>query len=123
MQINWHKGFALVCVIFFQQIIAGSSAAQDSQRQKPEQSAQQNLYRDQAQKPQQNLQQQETQSYAGKVSEKHGKFYLEEARSKTPYQLEGTWSAKRYLGKKVRITGSLDTETNVLHVVTISISP
>jgi hypothetical protein len=75
------------------------------------------------QKPQQNLEQQDTQSYAGKVSERHSKFYLEEARSKTSYQLEGTWSAKRYLGKKVRITGTLDTETNVLHVVTISVSP
>lgn len=118
------RGFLLVLgAILFQHTLAGACAAQETQRQKPEQNLQQNQYRDQAQKPQQNLQQQDTQSYAGKVSEKHGKFYLEEARSKTPYQLEGTWSAKRYLGKKVRITGSLDSETNVLHVVTISITP
>jgi hypothetical protein len=123
MQIDWRRDLAFFCVILFQEIIATSCVAQDSQRQKPEQSSQQNQYRDQAQKPQQNLQQQETQSYAGKVSEKHGKYYLEEARTKTAYQLEGTWSAKRYLGKKVRITGSLDAETNVLHVVTISMSP
>ena len=123
MQIDGRRALAFFSIILFQEIVATPCVAQDSQRQKPEQSSQQNLYRDQAQKPQQNLQQQETQSYAGKVSEKHSKFYLEEARSKTTYQLEGTWSAKRYLGKKVRITGSLDAETNVLHVVTISISP
>ena len=123
MQITWRRSLVVLSVILLQPILAVPCAAQDSQRQKPEQSSQQNLYRDQAQKPQQNLQQQDTQSYAGKVSERHGKFYLEEARSKTPYQLEGTWSAKRYLGKKVRVTGSLDTETNVLHVVSISVSP
>jgi hypothetical protein len=123
MQINWRKTSAVLSVILLQPVIAVPCAAQDSQRQKPEQSSQQNLYRDQAQKPQQDLQQQERQSYAGKVSERHGKFYLEEPHSKTAYRLEGTWSAKRYLGKKVRITGSLDTETNVLHVVTISLSP
>lgn len=123
MQINWRKTPAVLSVIVLQPIIAVPSTAQDSQRQKPEQSSQQNPYRDQAQKPQQNLQQQDTQSYTGKVSERHGKFYLEEARSKTSYQLEGTWSTKRYLGKKVRITGTLDAETNVLRVVTISISP
>ena len=123
MQINWCKCSVILSVILLQPVIAVPCPPQDSQRQKPEQSSQQNLYRDQAQKPQQNLQQQDTQSYAGKVSERHGKFFLEEARSKTAYQLEGTWSAKRYLGKKVRITGSLDTETNVLRIVSISIAP
>ena len=123
MQIKSRKYLIFICLILLQEMIATASAAQDSQRQKQEQSSQQNQYRDQAQKPQQNLEQQDTQSYAGKVSESHSKFYLEEARSKTSYQLEGTWSAKRYLGKKVRITGTLDTETNVLHVVTISVSP
>ena len=123
MQIKSRKYLIFVGLILLPEIIATACAAQDSQRQKQEQSSQQNQYRDQAQKPQQNLEQQDTQSYAGKVSERHGKFYLEEARSKTSYQLQGTWSAKRYLGKKVRITGTLDTETNVLHVVTISVSP
>jgi hypothetical protein len=123
MQIKLRKYLIFLCLILLQEMIATACAAQDSQRQKQEQSSQQNQYRDQAQKPQQNLEQQDTQSYAGKVSERHSKFYLEEARSKTSYQLEGTWSAKRYLGKKVRITGTLDTETNVLHVVTISVSP
>ena len=107
MQINWLKSSAILSIILLQPIIAVPCPPQDSQRQKPEQNSQQNLYRDQAQKPQQNLQQQDTQSYTGKVSERHGKFYLEEARSKTPYQLEGTWSAKRYLGKKVGIGGDL----------------
>ena len=100
MQINWRKCSVILSVILLEPIIAVPCPPQDSQRQKPEQSSQQNLYRDQAQKPQQNLQQQDTQSYAGKVSERHGKFYLEEARSKTAYQLEGTWSAKRYLGRR-----------------------
>ena|SRR5262249_35713278 len=97
--------------------------AQETQRQKQEQNSQQNQYRDQAQATQQDQQQQSSQSYAGKVSEKYGKFYLEVAPSRSSYLLENVWQAKRFVNKKVRVTGSLDADKNILHVVTISLAP
>jgi Protein of unknown function (DUF5818) len=100
-----------------------NSSAQEAQRQKQEQSSQQNQYRDQSQSPQQNQQQQEIQSYRGQLSSKHGKFYLEEARSRSSYVLEDTWEAKRFLNKKVRVTGWLDADQGILHVVSLSPAP
>jgi len=99
------------------------ASAQETQRQKPEQSQQQNQYRDQSQDTQEDQQQKPTQSYTGKVSEKFGKYYLEDKRSRTSYLLQGSWDLKRFLDKKVRITGSLDTDKDILHVVAITQAP
>jgi hypothetical protein len=108
----------IVGVLFW----AHDGPAQETQRQKPEQQSQQNQYRDQAQSTQFDQYQRGTQSYTGKVSEKYGKFYLEEAHSRSSYLLEGIWQAKRFLNKKVRISGWLDTDKNILHTVSISVA-
>lgn len=103
--------------------IGSVAAAQESQRQKPEQSQQQNQYRDQAEDTLRDQQQKDTQSYPGKISEKFGKYYLEDASKRTSYLLEGAWEAKKFLNKKVRIIGTLDTDKDILHVVTIAPLP
>jgi hypothetical protein len=103
--------------------LCSAARAQESQRQKPEQSPQENGYRDQSQDTLQDQQQKEHASYPGKVTEKFGKYYLEDEKKRTSFQLQGTWDAKRFIGKKVRITGTLDTEKNILHVVAIALTP
>ena len=103
--------------------LANVSRAQESQRQKQEQNTQQNQYRDQAQTTQIDQAQRNTQSFLGKVSEKYGKFYLEVAHTRSSYLLDGFSQTKRFVNKKVRVTGSLDTDKNILHTVSISLAP
>jgi hypothetical protein len=99
-------------------------SAQEDRQQKQQQSPQQNSYHDQAQMNQRDQQQKgSSQSISGKVSEKHGKYYLEEDMRKTSYELQGTWELKQFLGKKVRVTGTVDSEHNILHVVAITKIP
>ena len=103
--------------------LANVSRAQESQRQKQEQNTQQNQYCDQAQTTQIDQAQRNSQSFLGKVSEKDGKFYLEVAHTRSSYVLDGFSQTKRFVNKKVRVTGSLDTDKNILHTVSISLAP
>jgi Tfp pilus assembly protein PilV len=103
--------------------LANVSPAQETQRQKQEQNTQQNQYRDQAQATQIDQTQRNSESYVGKVSEKYGKFYLEVAHTRSSYVLDGFSQTKRFVNKKVRVTGSLDTDKNILHAVSISLAP
>ena len=112
--------FSLAVGSFF---LANVSRAQESQRQKQEQNTQQNQYRDQAQTAQIDQAQRNSQSFLGKVSEKYGKFYLEVAHTRSSYVLDGFSQTKRFVNKKVRVTGSLDTDKNILHTVSISLAP
>jgi len=41
---------------------------------------------------------------------------LEDLASKTPFALDDQKTAKKYDGKSVVVTGSLDTSTNTIHV-------
>lgn len=111
-------------VAFCALALSSRCVAQEERRQKQEQSPQQSQYHDQAQMTQRDQQQKgATQSIPGKVSEKHGKYYLEEEFRKTSYELQGTWELKQYLGKKVRVTGTIDAEHNILHVIAITKTP
>jgi translation elongation factor EF-Ts len=98
-------------------------AAQDSQRQKPEQSQQQNQYREQAEGTQRDQQQKQSQSYSGKISQKFGKYYLENTHDKTTYVLDGRWDVNKFVDKKVRVSGTLDADRNILRVIAISQIP
>lgn len=102
---------------------AANARAQETQRQKQEQTGQQNQYRDQSQSLQETQQRQDIQLYRGQIAAKHGKYYLEEAHTRASYTLEDTWEAKKFLNKKVRVTGWLDTEKNILHVVSLAVAP
>ena len=118
------KLILLLCLLGSCLALGSRCAAQEDRRQKQEQSPQQNSYRNQAQMDQQDQQQKgSTQSIPGKVSEKHGKYYLEEDLHKTSYELQGTWELKQFLGKKVRVTGNVDSEHNILHVIAITKIP
>jgi hypothetical protein len=119
----WRIIYTVLLLIAFLASHCPGASAQEGQRQKPEQSPQENGYRDQSQDTLQDQQQKEHASYPGKITEKFGKYYLEDESKRTSFQLQGTWDAKRFIGKKVRVTGTLDTEKNILHVVAIALAP
>ena len=58
----------------------------------------------------------DTRTFSGKITKSNGKYVLEDPASKTPMVLDDQKAAKKYDGKAVIITGSLDTATNTIHV-------
>lgn len=114
----------VVSGLLFSLAASSPCAAQEDRRQKQEQSPQENSYHDQAQITQQDQQQKgSAQSIPGRVSEKHGRYYLEEDLHKTSYELQGAWELKQFLGKKVRVTGTVDSDHNILRVIAITKIP
>jgi hypothetical protein len=101
----------------------GGLRAQETQRQKQEQTNQQNQYRDQEQSLQRDQAQRNVQAYLGQISSKHGNYYLENTHSRTSYLLADTWEGKKFVSKKVRVTGWLDTDKEILHVVSMATIP
>jgi len=55
-------------------------------------------------------------TFSGKITKSNGKYVLEDLASKTPFALDDQKTAKKYDGKSVIVTGSLDTSTNTIHV-------
>jgi Protein of unknown function (DUF5818) len=54
--------------------------------------------------------------FAGKISKSGGKYVLEDASAKIAFSLDDQQAAKKYEGKSVVVTGSLDTANNIIHV-------
>jgi hypothetical protein len=101
----------------------GRVCAQETRRQNQEQNSQRSQYRDEAQNSAQEQQPQDVRSFRGKVSQKENSFFLEELVHRIPYRLADTWEVKRFVGKKVRVTGWLDQDQKTLHVKTMSLAP
>lgn len=99
------------------------ACAQETRRQAQEQNSQQSQYRDQAQNTSQPQTQPDVRSFRGKISQKENSFFLEELVHRTPYRLADTWDVKRFVGKKVRVTGWLDQDQKTLHVKSMSLAP
>lgn len=57
----------------------------------------------------------QSQTFMGRISQKDGKFVLTDD-SNTAYNLDDQDKAKQYEGQKVKVTGSLDKDTNTIHV-------
>jgi hypothetical protein len=114
-------GVALLCSVFIGVVDRG--CAQETRRQPQEQNSQQSQYRDQAQNSSEAQSQQNVRSFRGKVSQKENSFFLEELVHRTPYRLADTWEIKRFVGKKVRVTGWLDQDQKTLHVKSMSLAP
>jgi type III secretory pathway component EscR len=114
-------GVALFCSAFIGAVDRG--CAQETRRQPQEQNSQQSQYRDQAQNSSESQAQQNVRSFRGKVSQKENSFFLEELVHRTPYRLADTWEIKRFVGKKVRVTGWLDQDQKTLHVKSMSLAP
>jgi uncharacterized protein DUF5818 len=101
----------------------GRVCAQETRRQNQEQTSQQSQYRDEAQNSAQDQGSQNVRSFKGTISQKENSFFFEEQIHKTPYRLADTWEVKRFVGKKVRVTGWLDQDQKTLHVKSMSLAP
>jgi hypothetical protein len=112
---------ALFCCAYLGPV--GRVCAQETRRQNQEQNSQRSQYRDEAQNSAQEQGPQNVRSFRGKVSQKENSFFLEELVHRTPYRLADTWEVKRFVGKKVRVTGWLDQDQKTLHVKSMSLAP
>jgi len=66
-------------------------------------------------------QQPSSQVFTGTIVKEGSKYVLKT--DSTSYQIDDQEKAKMYEGKQVKIAGSLDTKTNVLHVTSIELLP
>jgi hypothetical protein len=58
----------------------------------------------------------EVKTFSGKISKSKGKYVLEDTRANSSYILDDQKTAKKYDGKAVLVTGTLDTSNNTIHV-------
>jgi hemolysin activation/secretion protein len=97
-----------------------SAAQQTNQQQTQRQNQQQNQHRDELENSQQDLQQKDVTTFRGKISQKYSVFYLEISTTHNSYKLDDSRKARFYLGKTVRVTGTLDEVKNTIRVKEIS---
>jgi uncharacterized protein DUF5818 len=89
-----------------------TAAAQNQPGQSPSSSAQQ-----QQQQPPDT---QAARSFEGKISKAGDKLVLQESSTRQAYQLDDQDKAKQFEGKNVKVTATMDPNTNTLHVVDIA---
>jgi len=67
--------------------------------------------------------QEKAQTFTGKIAKStEGELVLQEGKdpnNKTTYKLDDQEKAKQYVGKNVKVTGTLDAATNTIHVAAI----
>jgi Protein of unknown function (DUF5818) len=61
----------------------------------------------------------ETETFFGTILRNGDKFVLSDSATKSKYALDNTPMASRYEGISVKVTGSLDLDSNSIHVETI----
>ena len=103
-----------------QEPTAQQPATQDPTAQEPP--AQQSGSPEPAQSPdsmrQESNQRQPTQMFMGKIAKSKGDLVLK-GDAGTWYKLDNADQAKQWIGKKVKVTGTLDTAINTIHVANI----
>jgi lipopolysaccharide export system protein LptA len=65
-------------------------------------------------------QSQQVQTFSGKIMKSKGSVVLKDDGSNVTYKLDSEAEAKQYLGKNVKVTGTLDPATNTIHVSRIT---
>jgi hypothetical protein len=61
----------------------------------------------------------EMKAFSGTIVKDGGKLVLKDTTNKVVFQLDDQSKAKDYVGKDVKVTGSLDASTNTIHVESI----
>ncbi len=59
-------------------------------------------------------------TFTGTVTKKGSDFFLNDSANKTSYMLDDAQKASQFEGKKVKVTGTVDTASNTIHVETIA---
>lgn len=65
---------------------------------------------------------QEMQTFAGRIVKENGKIVLKDPVTKNSYQIGNIDKVKTYLGKHVKVTGTLDVNSNTIHVENIELT-
>ena len=74
------------------------------------------------QQQQQAVDTQSARSFEGKISKSGEKLVLQDSSTHQAYQLDDQDKAKQFEGKSVKVTATMDPNTNTLHVVDITAS-
>jgi hypothetical protein len=69
---------------------------------------------------QQQVDTQSQRSFEGKIAKSGDKLVLQDTATKTAYQLDDQNKAKQFEGKDVKVTATMDSNTDTLHVVDIT---
>jgi hypothetical protein len=59
------------------------------------------------------------QTYTGKINKKEDQYILENKDKKSSYKLDDATKAEKFNGDNVKVVGTLDTPTNMIHVLSI----
>ena len=70
----------------------------------------------QSQSPTQSQTQEQAKTFTGKVTKSNGRLVLEDQTMNSTYYLDDTKAAQQYVGKNVKVTGTLDAANNTIHV-------
>lgn len=65
----------------------------------------------------------EAKSFTGRIVKENGAMVLEDTVTKVTYRLDDAAKAKQYAGKRVKVTGKLDMDSNTIRIVTIELVP
>jgi len=103
--------FALVLVV----ATMGALYAQNAQTAQPSQP------QIQATQSQDSMQQQESKAFTGTIVKAGNKLVLRDASANVNYKVDDESKVRDYVGKQVKITGTLDASTNVIHVDSIEV--
>jgi len=90
--------------------LTGTAAAQNQPSPKASGSARQ----------QQPVDTQSMRAFEGKITRAGDKLVLQDASTRQAYQLDDQDKAKQFEGKSVKVTATMDPNTNTLHIVDIS---
>ena len=58
----------------------------------------------------------DTKTFTGRIVKEDGKIVLKDPVTKVTYKLDDEAKAKQFLGKQVKVTGKLDTNTNTIQL-------
>ncbi len=61
----------------------------------------------------------QSQAFTGTIVKGNDGFMLQDDTNKTSYKLDDTKQAKKFSGKSVRVTGTLDSTSNTIHVTNV----
>jgi hypothetical protein len=62
---------------------------------------------------------QDAQAFTGKIVKQSGRIVLMDPVTKTTYRIDDASKVKVYMGKEVKVTGTLDMDSNTIHVTGI----
>ena len=92
----------------------------NAQDQTPAQPTAQQQPADPAAQPHSMNQAADSQTFSGKITKSGGKYVLKDSAGKATYALDDQEKAKPFEGQTVRVTGTLDAQTQMIRIASIS---